>query len=289
MAGLIRSTLWSWTSRQVNKWARPIPYALRSYLFVSSLYKKCRTSLIGFTQSSYPAFFVPSDEDYKTHLIVMRVQRWDKSFMCANKLADFFSLCPPTRFIKMTKRQNTYLNTPVFRHAGQFFSGDALLKELKSYFFKLIYWIIWIYRRKSSSGKIFILEEISAIFWENERTFRLRSHHSRGNKGAFPQKMPMFRKFARPIWKKSSHTFEKKIGINLLKIRDKGKKNLLIPLYFAKFKKIAVSKKQRNKTKRQWNRIYFCQNVNQRPKKVLESKRIYVYFLYEKQDRRLSS
>ena len=91
---------------------------------------------IGFTQSSYPAFFVPSDEDYKTHLIVMRVQRWDKSFMCANKLADFFSLFPSTWFIKMTKRQNTYLNTPVFQHAGQFFFRRCPSQRVKKLLFQ---------------------------------------------------------------------------------------------------------------------------------------------------------
>ena len=34
--------------------------------------------MIGFTQSSYPAYYLPSDEDYKTLSFVISLQRWVK-------------------------------------------------------------------------------------------------------------------------------------------------------------------------------------------------------------------
>ena len=45
--------------------------------------------MIGSTQSSYPAL-LPSDEDYKTHSLVMAVQRWGKSLEYANCLVVFY-------------------------------------------------------------------------------------------------------------------------------------------------------------------------------------------------------
>ena len=40
--------------------------------------------MIGFTQSSYPAYYLPSDEDYKTLSFVISPQRWVKGLKYTN-------------------------------------------------------------------------------------------------------------------------------------------------------------------------------------------------------------
>ena len=46
--------------------------------------------LIGFTQSSYPAYYLPSDEDYKTLSVVISLQRWVKDLEYAKFWLIFF-------------------------------------------------------------------------------------------------------------------------------------------------------------------------------------------------------
>ena len=51
--------------------------------------------MIGFTQSSYPAYYLPSDEDYKTLPFVIAPQRWVKDLEYASFFLFFSS---PNRF-----------------------------------------------------------------------------------------------------------------------------------------------------------------------------------------------
>ena len=46
--------------------------------------------LIGFTQSSYPAYYLPSDEDYKTLSFVISPQRWVKGLKYTNSCCFFY-------------------------------------------------------------------------------------------------------------------------------------------------------------------------------------------------------
>ena len=46
--------------------------------------------MIGFTQSSYPAYYLPSDEDYKTLSFVISLQRWVKDLEYAKFWLIFF-------------------------------------------------------------------------------------------------------------------------------------------------------------------------------------------------------
>lgn len=88
----------------------------------------------------------------------------------------------------MTKRQIIPRNTPVFRPGVQIFSGDALLNELKSRFLKINNWVLSAYQSISWFGKIFLLDELEAIYKGNKRFSRPKNPYSRKNKGHSPPK-----------------------------------------------------------------------------------------------------
>ena len=53
-------------------------------VIIMLLDKQKPDKVIGFTQSSYPAYYLPSDEDYKTLSFVISLQRWVKDLEYAN-------------------------------------------------------------------------------------------------------------------------------------------------------------------------------------------------------------
>lgn len=143
----------------------------------------------------------------------------------------------------MTKRQIIPRNTPVFRPGVQIFSGDALLNELKSRFLKITHWVLSAYQSISWFGKIFILDELEAIYKRNKRFSRPKNHYSRKNKGHSPKKMPSNFGKHRHLCPKRTHTLEGKIGINLPETRYKRMEIPLIPSYLERFERNACQHK----------------------------------------------
>jgi hypothetical protein len=76
--------------------------------------------LIGFTQSSYPAYYLPSDEDYKTLSFVISPQRWVKGLKYTNSCCFFYQSgkCH-LRILNLYLRiLNLHLSSPICRFTG---------------------------------------------------------------------------------------------------------------------------------------------------------------------------
>ena len=83
--------------------------------------------LIGFTQPSYPAYYLPSDEDYKTLSFVISPQRWVKGLKYTNSCCFFYQsgkyhlriLNLYLRILNLYLRiLNLYLSSPICRFTG---------------------------------------------------------------------------------------------------------------------------------------------------------------------------
>ena len=139
----------------------------------------------------------------------------------------------------MTKRQINPCIRSFFRPPVRIFLNDALLNELKSRFLKITHRVLSAYQSISWFGKIFLLDELEAIYKGNKRLSHPKNHYSRKNKGHSPQKMPSNFGKHRHLCPKRTHTLEGKIGINLPETRYKQMEIPLIPSYLERFERNA--------------------------------------------------